>query len=284
MKKFAFSLLELSIALIIIAVISAGILVGPSLIDSARLSNARSATTKSPVPNIEGLVAWYEASSHDSLKSGERINGFPITEWRDISPNSLIEQKNTLNKTADNDVTYQAKGINYYPSIKFDTSGKITLSSFYQGPQLQVTLFMVFRSESALTTNETILSDAHSTASKFTFGIKDDAVRLHVQSSATTQPGITFTANKNYITAIYFNDSASAAYVNNSKTMVGGANIDPKSRTLNGLTIGANKNGGKGFNGLISEVIIYDHPLKLIDRKEVMGYLSSKYQIKVTEN
>ena len=129
----AFSLLELAIVLVIISILIVGVTQGAAMINAARLTNARSVTSKSPVPNIPGLTAWYETSLRDSFKGSEAIENGQITEWYDISPNSLASKKNKLTKTAGSDAIYRISGINKTPSVKFSGSGKISLANFYQG-------------------------------------------------------------------------------------------------------------------------------------------------------
>jgi hypothetical protein len=63
--------------------------------------------------------------------------------------------------------------------------------------------------------------------------------------------------------------------------LAGNANLSPGSNALTGLTIGMDKSGSNGFNGYISEIIIYDRQLKLQERKDVMSYLAKKYRITV---
>ena len=71
------------------------------------------------------------------------------------------------------------------------------------------------------------------------------------------------------------------AYVNDAENISGATAANSGSNSLNGITIGNNKNNNAGFGGLISEIIIYNRPLKLNERKDVMRYLAKKYKINV---
>ena len=285
MKKSAFSLVELAIVLIIISILIVGVTQGAGLINSGRLANARSLTAKSPVAEISGLIAWYETSLKDSLNQSETGDAAQVTSWYDISPNSIIDKKNTLTKAATTNAVYRISGINRVPSIQFNGSGKFALSNFYQGTTAQATVFLVLKPEFAPSATQVIPFDADVAQDRFSLGIKNNAIRLDTGTGADTATSInaaTFQTGGNYIVAGYFNGTSSAAYLNNATTSAGNSNINAGSNSLTGLSIGTDKNTNSGFSGMISEVIIYNRVLKLQERKDVMSYLSKKYKISVT--
>jgi len=270
-QNSAFSLIELSVVLIIISVLVAGVMQSTSLVNLARLMNARSYTSKSPVPSIGGLVAWYETSSKNSFKAVDNAaDNSEISDWYDINPASLPEKKNTL---VANSVIYKTDGINKIPSLQF-TSANANLDSFFQGTSAQYTIFLVFRPTS---TSGTIL-DSDTSGATNSISIAANALNLNAGSSADIAN--TFIASTNYITAVYFNRAVSEAYVNDAVNIAGSA-INSGTNQLDGLTIGSNKSGTNNFSGLISEVIIFNRPLKFQERKDVMSYLSKKYSITV---
>lgn len=285
MKKRAFSLLELSVVLAIIGILVVGVTQGIGMINSSRLANARSNTISSPVASMDGLVAWYETSLQDSLKGTETVEGGQITEWYDISPNSIALKRNKLTKSASSNAVYRLSAINKVPGIEFNGSGSITLANFYQGATSQSTVFLVFRTNYNPSATQVTLFDAGSAQSTSSIGIKSTAVSLNAGSAvdtATSTNPASFSGGREYVVAAYFNTTASNAYVNNVATKAGNGNISAGSNSLNGVTIGANKSGTAGFTGVISEVIIFNRPLKLQERKDVMGYLAKKYKISVT--
>lgn len=283
-NKLAFSLIELAVVVLIIGLIATGIIKGTSIIRSAQLSSARSLTTKSNIASIAGMIAWYETSLIDSLKPSESGNNGQITEWRDISPGSIAAQKNKLTRTASSAVTYQSDGINNLPSIKFISSGNLTLSAFYQGNLGQATIFIVARPSAAVSTAAALL-DSHSSASSSTFGIASSYLWMNLGSGQTNTSSLSnapsILANSNCILAGYYDNTNSKAFFNNATTMAGAANISAGTNPLSGLTIATNKSGSSAFSGLISEIIIFDRPLPIDERKSVMSYLSKKYKISV---
>ena len=291
--KTAFSFLEISIVLIVISLIMAGVMEASKLVKSSRLANARTITGKSIVPDIKGLVAWFETSLSDSLKASENYDGAQISTWYDVSPSSIILKKNSLSKSASAGVTFVSDGINNIGSLKFsgsgndssnDTGSKISLSGFYQGSSARNTIFIVFRPTVLPSSYSRIFIDSGTGATSTAGLAANNSVYFNLGSNsntATASNPANFAGDQNYILAIYFNGANSKAYLNNVNQMAGDALVNPGSNPLNGLTIGSDKNGGYSFNGLISEIIIYNRPIQNSERKDIFRYLSDKYKIPV---
>jgi prepilin-type N-terminal cleavage/methylation domain-containing protein len=295
MKK-AFSLVELSIVLIVISLMVVGIVKGGNLVSLARLMNARSFTSNSPVPKISGLLAWYETSMKASLNESEASEDTQITAWYDISPNSIANQRNTLigldvapapicpveepfcTAPPLTNITYQPDGIGKIPSLEFTSSGLATLEKFYQGSSAQLSVFLVFQPSVAPNSTAKILLDSFAGNTTNSVGIKSTALTLNTDTPANAT-AFSFSSGVNYIVSAYFNGASSKAFSNVADT---GADLSLGAGELVGLTIGTDQNYGNSFTGLISEIIIYNRPLKLQERKDVMSYLSKKYQIIVT--
>ena len=144
-KNRGFTLLELAVVLMLIGIIVGGVMQGANLITSSRLASARSLTSKAPIGNISGLVAWYESSSKNSFLATQAIDSASISEWGDISPSSIINKKNKLTKTANANVTFGIASINKIPALNFKNNEKISLNNFYQGSLNRATICVVFR-------------------------------------------------------------------------------------------------------------------------------------------
>lgn len=280
-NKLAFSLVELAVVVLIIGIIAAGIMKGSSIIRSSRITSARSLTMSSHINEISGMVAWYETTMIDSLDPSQISDASHISEWHDISPESIAEQKNMLTRAASTDVTYVADGINNLPSIAFNASGNISMTSFYQGVVAQATCFIVFRPFSFEDNSTSTLIDSHSSATADTlFGIRSSSIRFNLGNAVSIASS--FSVNNNYIITAYYDANNSRAFVNNATSMEVGT-VSAGSNPLTGLTVGTKKTGTNSYNGLISEIIIYDHPLSIEERKSVTSYLSKKYKIAVAE-
>ena len=100
-NKKAFSLIELSIVILIIGIIVAGVTQSSRLVRQFKLSSARTLTQSSPVASIKDLGAWFETTSTDSIKDSEADDSAAlttpsyVTTWRDINPTSSIKRNAT---------------------------------------------------------------------------------------------------------------------------------------------------------------------------------------------
>jgi len=283
-KLTGFTLIELGIVLILIGLIISGITKGGQVVTASRLASARSLTARSSVNNIAGLIAWYEASSKASFKTSETTNLSNISQWNDISANSVINSRNLLTKTANTNITYRLDGINRIPALYFQNNERITLANFYQGRIGRATIFVVFRPNFNVTTSPSILVDSAPSQGSFYTAIKSNQINLNAGvdgNSSTSVNAPSIVNSRDYILCAYLNSTSSQAYVNNAITSSGSAVFNSGTNNLAGLTIGASNVATSGFTGLISEVIIFNRPLKLQERKDVMLYLSIKYRINI---
>ncbi|NLE05283.1 MAG: prepilin-type N-terminal cleavage/methylation domain-containing protein [Crenarchaeota archaeon] len=93
MKRNGFSLLELSIVLIIIGLLTTLVIAAKTLIDSSKVARAVTLTSSSGINKEEGLIFWLETS----LLTKENIGTDNIYEWRDIGPYSIVFKNATTN-------------------------------------------------------------------------------------------------------------------------------------------------------------------------------------------
>lgn len=291
-NRRAFSLTELSIVLLVISALIAGIVKGGSMIQASRISVARNYTVNSMVPKIPGLIAWYETSLKESFKPSDKTDGAQISTWYDISPGSIIAQKNSLTRTASSAVTTEISGINKIPSVSFDGTGILNLNSFYQG-QLSTynSFFIVYRPIEGSSAYSKIILDAYSGTKAIGLqadkvGIWDTSIGGYRFTSTATNP-ISITGGANYILTIILNTTSSKVFQNSITNIAGGSNVAViSSAATTGLSIGGNQWNSANNNtyaGLVSEIIIYDRIVQANERREILGYLSKKYDIAIDD-
>ncbi len=285
-KNSAFSLVELSIAILIIGILVIGVSQGYGLVKSARISNARSITAKSPISQTPGLIAWYETTSKESFDKSQIWDGARITQWKDISPSSIISSTNILIATASDNATYSQSSINKLPAVKFGISDKLSLATFTQGASSQATIFMVVKLNYVPdASNYKTIFDSNSSSS-FAFSIKSDMAQLNAGSSvATTTSANIFSNSGEYAIAIYFNGSSSKVFRNNTNlalpSSASDGSLNAGTNQLVGMILG-NKVANAGFSGFISEVAVFNRVVKSNERKEIFNYFSKKYKINIT--
>jgi prepilin-type N-terminal cleavage/methylation domain-containing protein len=115
-NKKAFTLIELSIVLIIIGLLVVGISGGSDLIDAAKLLKAQYLTRSSPVPTIKNLFFWAETTLEKSFKTTTVDMDTPDS-WKNIIP-QLISPDAKVLSVAD-PATFVEDGVNGLPSLRF---------------------------------------------------------------------------------------------------------------------------------------------------------------------
>ena len=262
--KKAFSLIELSIVLIVLAILATAVIKSNFLVSLARLGSAKSLTNKAIENNSQSLVAWYETSFDIALVKGENNENFSITKWHNINSQNRLSGSNDLTSV---NVKYKKEGINNLPSLQLQGNSKLFIDNLKQGKLIQATIFIVFSPNFSNSSQMTIFDSANP-ANQITF--PTSLSPLNKDSGDHLKP---------YIVAFYLNGGNSKFFVNNSQSP---NNFNAGTNLIRGAVIGNNSNTDNGFHGLISEVIIFDSPLKLEARQNIFNYLAKKYNITIT--
>ncbi|MFT6346642.1 MAG: prepilin-type N-terminal cleavage/methylation domain-containing protein, partial [Myxococcota bacterium] len=105
--KLGFSLLELSVVLLVISVLMTAVIKGSDLIDVAKINSAKQKTINSPVLDIDNLIVWYEPIMSESFDNLEADDGKTVSVWNDISGNNPKSPNNALQTNAANRPTYK---------------------------------------------------------------------------------------------------------------------------------------------------------------------------------
>lgn len=262
--KKAFSLIEISVVLIVVAILATALMQSNFLVSLSRLNSAKSLTNKAIENNPQSLVAWYETSSDISLVKGENNENFLITKWHNINSQNRSSESNDLSSI---NVKYKKEGINNLPSLQFQGDGKLFVNNLKQGKLIQATIFFVFMPDFS-SNNQMTIFDSANTNNQTAILISRSMLNANIGESS-----------KPYIMAFYLNGENSKFFLNNSQNFTnfnGGVNL------INGVSIGNNSGSSNGFSGFISEVIIFDSPLKLEARQNIFNYLAKKYNIAIT--
>jgi prepilin-type N-terminal cleavage/methylation domain-containing protein len=118
-KKLAFSLIELSVVILVIGILVIGITKGSRIMQSAKISKLTSLSKSSPIASMANLVMWYDATSKDSYSNANSLkDGDTITTLKDLNPQST----NKINLTGT--ATYLESAINGLPAIDFNGSSQ----------------------------------------------------------------------------------------------------------------------------------------------------------------
>ena len=310
-NKKAFSLIELSIVILIIGILVAGVTSSSRLVSQMKLASARSITISSPVSSIQGLLAWYETTIESSfdLSIGDQDQ---VATWYDINPQSSFKN-NLTQSNASNRPTYIKTGIGGIPSLNFNNSNlqfdNFILNSNY-------TIFAVFKRSNVAnnlgmdiltllsggpTGNAGLLIEIQPSSGAW-LGLNRSIRLLHRYPYSASWGS---NENDNYTSLSYpimengeyifgyvrnFNNSSTASYINgNNANYVAvlsgystyGYNIQNFIGPLT-MVVGNLIAANRPFSGMISELIIYDRALKYDEVVDVSKYLSKKYSIKIS--
>ena len=116
-RNKGFSLIEISVVLLIIGVLIAGISQGIDLYSEFKIKTAQKLTINSPVSRIEGLALWLETTLEKSFQT-KMVNNSEVPQWNNISPFDL-NPKNAFNHLTNPQPIFLENNINGLPAIQF---------------------------------------------------------------------------------------------------------------------------------------------------------------------
>ena len=304
-SKKAFSLIEISIVILIIGLLIAGISKASDMIFDANLKSARSLTKGSKVGRLPNLVLWLETTLADSIKDSERYKDATVTLWRDINPQSTSKFIFKNGGTP----KYIDEGQNNLPGIgKFtlatdlflayssEASGSLVLP--YQSTQVfsqgaYATIFVVLKpaatvmnlinfcpytvssTTTACTAGNEISLGLEATG-KLTFGF------MNASATTSTLTSTNAYASRSLIIASAIKDTVNQKLFVNGGDKVAHATANTWSK-VNAFS-GAFRVGGT-ISPLVEiyEIIVFSSNLSDGDRYAVESYLGKKYNIPVVQ-
>ena len=313
----AFSLIELSIVILIIGIIVAGITQSSRLVRQSKLKSSQNLTSSSPVASMKGVALWLETAQDESFPSSTDDES-NLIQWNDSNPQTSSKlfaiPAAGITTSGSTAIKYDTDGINGLPSVKFDgtntTAGilSISTSSTTATPSPVTTTadpsnanaftaFMVYKLDSSAVSGATDYAVLYNgvldtngwgyyrdngASNKRTFRIAPNksvasTAVLGNQEIAT----VTYSGSTTKIANLYINGGSN--FVTIADNTVVGNNAQSTAVTLltpaTNMFIGGATSATKAWKGLISEVIIFEGVLKNQDLKDVAGYLSKKYGI-----
>lgn len=289
MKKSAFSVIELSIVILVIGLLIGGVLQGSRLLSKSRLEHARSLTESSPVNSIKGLVAWFETTLEQSFLDSETNNGSTISEWHDISSQGSNNPKNATQSGPElYRPVYSSNNATGLPMIRFYRDGTNDHLMLPDGTvpynDSPYSVFTIHIPNRTVSINMHYI--LHSGQSDNNYGNSFG----YVSSGSTTDYLFnTWNGGNPWSTNIPYEQIARQAsfiydtsnryiYTNGSlnKTIAGGGRTSDSSNNV----IGGFAYASGTFSGHIGEIIIFDRALDTDEREAVEQYLLKKWGIK----
>ena len=307
--KKAFTLFEISIALLIVGILTAAISRGVDLAYDMRLATARSLTDKAPIYGIDNLELWLETTSKESLATGTAsfvnvenpADKQAIGRWNDLNPTTLNSSyKNPASQpTLASQPLYIKDGINGLPALWFDGANDHIASTNNFSIINNFTVFIVGFPQASCIKNT--VGNVGTSNQKYIFypqhgdvvyvnnnaagaGVSlcenfiapvehtSDYMPYVIQNSRVIKKPIQFTLKySNRKPTLYLNSTES--YSGNASTK----NVFPSLTFAGNISAGDNYGYFKGF---IGEIIVYSTDLSDNDRKLIETYLIEKWRIK----
>ncbi len=298
-KIRAFSLIELSIVILIVGILIAGVTQSSRLVKQMRLFTAKAMTLSSPVSSIKDLAVWLESSMDQSFIDSEESTGSTISVWNDINPQASTKY-NAISPSASESPTFLADGINGLPVISADGTNDSMLinglTDSFEGtgftwigviqwvrPSSGARGYFGLKSDYGNFNNLTsvFLDDCNGAFNCFRVTSRSDGGLASYFGYSTTafnqyQPHIISIVRKTNSLMNYDNGTQIGPTVNDSSV----AGIY---RTTSPWALFKYTNSNTlYFLGYAGEYILYGRAIKDDERKDVEKYLSKKWGIKLT--
>lgn len=309
----AFSLVEISVVVLIIAILISGISTGIDLYKDFRLSSAKSLTLNSRINRISNLEMWVETTldkSFSYIKSSTPLeydfiqkptDGISIAKWDNVEVSQNInDEVDPIQNNSTRQPTYKESGINNLPALYFDgkTDGTGDFLSFkarFVNANSNFTIFIVEKRTdfAVLSTNPAYSSGyqyilSTNDAGRFAFGITNglssfnsswirmDPGSFYVIENKLNQSFLySFVIDENFGKKIYINGKLKLPTIaDTTKPFVSSSDFLVKIAYFD-------RSWTQNFyTGFIGEIIIFSKVLSEKERADVEDYLINKWQLK----
>ena len=295
----AFSLIEISVVIVVIGILIAGISNGIELYDDYKLKVAQTLTKNSRVARIKDLELWFETTAENSLATGTTsftdkanpVDQDSIGRWNNINPNILPSARNHAtqnNPTAlvDNQPKYIRKGMNGLPALLFDGTndffsfdGNFLVGSDY-------TIFVVEARDLQITNvNCFVGGNSSNNFQRLVLGYRSSSstsiviTHLHWQSDHDKS---FYSLPPNIMHSFIFSKAVGKTIYTNGGSALTKSDGNQKQPLVSYLNPYIGKNNNIPFyKGSIAEMIFYSRALTDKERQGVETYLSKKWGIKL---
>jgi hypothetical protein len=277
-KKLAFSLIELSVVILVIGTLVIGIAQGTRIIAESKLKTARSLTVSSPANSIANMILWVDSTSEKSFTSDIQNNS-SVPVWYNINPQVSNSPANPFQNTGSSQPTYKTNIINGLPAVYFDGGDNLAFDGTALVSNPGYTVFMV---------------EQRTAASGYVFGV-DGGTRtggFAIGYNSTNEfrdihyyggfswVGVTvpsYTSPIARISASTFNGTQHCIYINGATSGCNGNGVPGFKTTFN---IGSGD--FSNYTGYVAEIIVFGRNLNNQERRSVEGYLSQKWNVRVS--
>lgn len=301
-RKLGFSLVEISVVILIIGILIAAIKASTSFVSRSKVASAQNLSSNTAIYGMKDLVLWLETSLPDSFN--DESEGETLYLWSNNSPSYNIGSALQTDETKA--PIYVENSINDLPAARFidsDTHLEISkVSNLLE--QSDLTIFILEKRDAG-SSGKIISTNSAST----NFNIYYDATNQIVIDKPDGSAGTGFATNPEpnlHFITLYDGDGDNDFeinakkiirdgfyYYNNKKLPQSGDMPSPDIEIHNGLnssrfptdsigdiiTIG---DATQAYVGNISEIIIFNRRLRKEELLDIFSYFESKYNLSLS--
>jgi prepilin-type N-terminal cleavage/methylation domain-containing protein len=285
-NRKGFSLIEISVVILIIGVLIAGISQASDMIDEAALKGARTASRGSRIPRVKDLVLWLDATADGATLASasstkQAVDGDAVTVWKDSNPNS--SSKFTLAGTS----FFNSNKIGGLPGVTLSSasSNNFKLTDRFDNSTGEYTIYLIYQPVAlpASGTVGVIMEKRNATSAIFPYRLEIDSGGFYRYSNSNNF--VLYSSKKasagNIDLIRITRSSAGSVVLEVDGSSASGTSATPI-RNNDELVIGA-RNGAtmsNYVNGRIGEVIIYERDLVETEEADIESYLYKKWKLK----
>ncbi len=280
--KLGFSLIELSVVILVIGLLVIGITQGSRIMSSAKLKSARALTTSSPVNSSANLVLWIDSTSDNSFDSNIENNS-EITNWYDLGLQSITKHNFTQSTTGQYPL-YKVNLFNGLPGVVFDgiNDWMSTTHSYELNPNGGgFTLFLVSK---VLNTSGLAFYISKGNSNSNALGYSYVGRQFRFRTDDTTNGGGPNTfpstlpdSTPKIATAVFF--GTQARYYKNNTEQTPASSYTGSINSSSNLVLGGRSSGDSNGNVEIYEFIIFNRQLNSTEITNINKYLGQKWGI-----
>lgn len=297
MTKRAFSLIEISVVVLIIGILISSVSVGIDLYSEFKLSNAKNLTKNSIVNRIYDLSLWLETSSSESFDSNLKDNS-SIIKWKNIGINishkyNLIKH-NPLQTTPTTEAIYKTNIINNLPGAYFNgTSTCMEIDNNFDSNTENYTIFVLLKNFNTVKSGDIISKWRGSTdvAYPYTLKIINDskynfAIYKNPTQDSLTSDNVARTDSVDLIIMTRSKENSKIKlFINKYQNPIETTTTISSSTTTTyplclGCRCGNSENVARFFSEFyLGELIFFKRELNSTEIKNIYDYLSKKWKI-----
>ena len=290
----AFSLIEISIVILIIGILISGVSLGVDLYKDFRIASAKSLIQNSRVGRINDLVLWLEASQKSSFEPSDIKDGQRITKWKNINQNILPQERvlNDANPTTATGPFFREQVVGNLPSIEFTPNEDqcLWVGSGFDGASKNSSIYLLIRTkEDWVDTNQPRLLSRILNPTQYSIWDIRSNVLVYSNGDISSNPYSYMGIYKINPTSTVLHELIIDRKNAISYNIIGNANGYGVSGLVNDTFIGSYASQGLsircggGLNkasAYYSEIIIFERALNSKERDDVKDYLIKKWNIK----